>query len=254
MRIFSWNINGFRASWKKGLSDFLASGQADVINLQEIKARPEQLDADQLAAHGYHVVWHPAQKPGYSGTATLSKVAPDEVVLGLGDERFDSEGRVITTRHGDLTVVGAYFPHGQRDFARMPYKVDFFHAMLAYGSRLRAEGRHVVICGDWNVAHTEQDIKNAKSNRTTSGFTPEDCALLDEFVAAGWIDTFRRRYPDVRDVYSWWSNRPGVRDRNIGWRIDYHFVNPEAWPRVKEARIHMDVKGADHCPVEVEIE
>jgi len=253
MRIFSWNVNGFRAAWKKGLAEFLAQGDADVLCLQEIKARPEQLDADQLAAHGYHAVWNPAEKPGYSGTATLSKRPPDEVILGLGDPQFDSEGRVTATRHGDLWVVGAYFPHGQRDFARMPYKVDFFHAMLAYGARLRAAGHPVVICGDWNVAHTEQDIKNAKSNRTTSGFTPADCALLDEFVAAGWIDTFRRQHPDERDVYSWWSNRPGVRDRNIGWRIDYHFTTPETWPRIQDTRIHMDVRGSDHCPVEVVI-
>ncbi|MEZ4473799.1 MAG: exodeoxyribonuclease III [bacterium] len=254
MRIFSWNVNGIRAAWRKGMSAWLAQGAPDVLGLQEIKATPAQLDADQLTGHGYHVVWNPAKKPGYSGTATFSRTAPDEVILGFGEDRFDDEGRVTTTRHGDVWVVNAYFPHGQRDFARMDYKTDFYRAMAVFGDRLRATGKPVIICGDWNTAHQEVDIKNAKANRKTSGFTDEDRALVDEFVAAGWVDTFRALHPDAVDVYSWWSQRPTVRERNIGWRIDYHFASAEAMARVKAARVHMDVLGSDHCPVEVELD
>ncbi|MCA9541494.1 MAG: exodeoxyribonuclease III [Myxococcales bacterium] len=254
MRIFTWNVNGVRACHRKGeFLKFLADQAPDVLCLQETKAEPDQLPAELLSEHGYHVVWASAEKKGYSGTATFSKVPPAAIETGIGEARFDSEGRTIITRHGDITVVNGYFPHGQRDHARLPFKTDYYRAMLALGQRLRAEGGAVVLCGDWNTAHTELDIKNAKENRKTSGFTDAERALVDEFIAAGYVDAFRALHPDTRDVYSWWSSRFGVRERNVGWRIDYHLVAEEAFPRVSAARVHTKVLGSDHCPVELEI-
>ncbi len=254
MRLFSWNVNGIRAVHRKGLFlSFLESAQPDVLCLQETKAWPEQLESDLLTDHGYHVVWAEAEKKGYSGVATFSRVPPDEHQVGLGVEQFDREGRTVITRHGNVLLMNSYFPNGQRDHARLPYKTEFYREVLRWGQEKRAEGFEVAICGDWNTAHHEVDLKNWKSNRKTSGFTEPERALVTEFCDAGWHDAFRRLYPDAVDVYSWWSNRVGVRDRNIGWRIDYHFVADELWPRVKDARIHTDVMGSDHCPIELEL-
>lgn len=253
MRIFSWNVNGIRAASRKGLLEWIAAVQPDVLCLQEIKASPEQLGADLLSEHGYHVTWHPAQKKGYSGTATFSKVAPDHVQIGIGDPRFDDEGRLLLTRHGDVTVINGYFPNGQRDHARLPYKTAFYRALFAWGQALRAEGHQVCITGDWNTAHNDIDLRNFKQNRKTSGFTLPERQLIDEWVDAGWHDTFRRRNPDLADMYTWWSQRGDVRARNVGWRIDYHFVCDALWPRVEDAVIHTDVMGSDHCPIELVI-
>ena len=251
MRIVSWNVNGIRAATRKGFLDWLAETQPDVVCLQEIKAMPEQLGPDLLSEHGYHVAWHPAQKKGYSGTATFSKVAPDHVQHGIGEARFDDEGRILLTRHGDVTVINCYFPHGQRDHARLPYKTDFYRALLVWAQALRAEGKQICITGDWNTAHHDVDIRNFKQNRKTSGFTLPERALLDEWVDAGWHDTFRRLYPERADMYTWWSQRGDVRARNIGWRIDYHFVCDALWPRVQDALIHTATMGSDHCPIEL---
>ena len=255
MRLWSWNVNGIRACHRKGeLLSLLSREKPDVLCLQEIKAMPEQLENDLLKDHGYHVTWAPAEKKGYSGVATFSRVEPDGVQIGIGEERFDREGRILISHHGELTLANCYFPNGQRDHARLPYKTDFYRALLAWGTAQRKAGRKVVICGDWNTAHNEIDLKNYKTNRKTSGFTDFERTLVDEFVQAGWHDSFRRLYPESGDVYSWWSNRAGVRERNIGWRIDYHFVADELWPCVRDAKVHGDVKGSDHCPVELELE
>lgn len=253
MRFYAWNVNGIRACARKGFLDWLAEAQPDVLGLQEIKAMPEQLGADLLTEHGYHVVWNPAERKGYSGTATFSKVEPDEVVLGLGEARFDCEGRTTITRFGDTTFINAYFPNGKRDLSRIPYKTDFYRLMLEVANARVAAGEKVIIAGDWNTAHHEIDLKNWRANRKTTGFRPEERALLDEFEAAGWVDSFRKLHPEAEDRYSWWSNRKGVRERNVGWRIDYHWVSANLWPAVTGAEIHADVLGSDHCPVSVTV-
>jgi exodeoxyribonuclease-3 len=253
VRYYSWNVNGIRACARKGFLTWLAEAQPDVLGLQEIKASPDQLDADLLRDHGYHVVWNPAERKGYSGTATFSKVTPDEVVLGLGEDRFDCEGRTTITRFGDVTFINAYFPNGKRDLSRIPYKTDFYRLMLEVANARVAAGQKVIIAGDWNTAHHEIDLKNWRANRKTTGFRPEERALLDEFEAAGWVDSFRTLHPEAEERYSWWSNQPGVRKRNVGWRIDYHWVSANAWPSVKGAEIHPEVMGSDHCPVSVEL-
>lgn len=252
MRVFSWNVNGIRSCHRRGnLLPFIESFQPDVLCLQEVRALVDQCPGE-IAAMGYDIVWAAAEKAGYSGVATLSRIPPSRVVVGLGDAEFDREGRVVTTRHGEVTVVNCYFPHGQRDHGRLPYKTAFYRAILAYGARLRAEGEQVVICGDWNTAHREIDLRNHASNRKTSGFTDAERALLDEFAAEGWVDAWRVQNPDV-EAYTWWSSRFGVRERDIGWRIDLAWVDPVLWPRVRGARIHGSVMGSDHCPIELEI-
>lgn len=254
MRLISWNVNGIRAAARKGFLEWLARDQADVICLQETKVRESQLKADLLTDHGYHTVWASAEKAGYSGVATFSKEEPDEVIIGLDDDRFDCEGRTIITRYGNLVVINGYFPNGQRDLGRVPYKLEYYRVMFEYVERLRAEGRDVVVCGDWNTAHHEIDLKNWKGNRKSTGFLPEERAVLDDWVEAGWIDSFRELHPGEEGCYTWWAQRPGVRQRNVGWRIDYHFVNKEMWPRVTDALIHPDVMGSDHCPIELVVE
>lgn len=225
-----------------------------MLCLQEIKALPEQLDDGLLNSHGYHVSWAPAEKKGYSGVATFSKEPPDAVQVGLGEPRFDREGRVLISEYGPLTVVNCYFPNGQRDHARLPYKTDFYRHLLEWSRAQRDAGRLMVICGDWNTAHQELDLKNWKTNRKTSGFTDFERSLIDEFIDEGWHDSFRALHPDSRDVYSWWSNRAGVRDRNIGWRIDYHFVCNALRPHVRAADVRMEIMGSDHCPVTLQLE
>lgn len=253
MRVTSWNVNGIRACHRKGtFVPFVSQSAPDVLCLQEIRARATQCP-DEIGALGLHIEWHAAERGGYSGVATLSKAAPDRVEHGIGDPEIDREGRVLTTRHGGLTVVNCYFPHGQRDHARLPFKTAFYRAVLAHGARLRSAGEAVVICGDFNTAHHDIDLKNHTSNRKTSGFTAPERALLDEYVEAGWVDAWRRLNPGV-ETYTWWSNRPGVRARDVGWRIDLAMVDEALWPRVTGARIHTDVMGSDHCPIELELD
>ncbi|MCB9527739.1 MAG: exodeoxyribonuclease III [Myxococcales bacterium] len=252
MRVFAWNVNGIRSCHRNGaLLPFIEAEQPDVLCLQEVRALVDQCP-EEVVARGMHIAWAAAEKPGYSGVATLSKRAPDGVEVGIGVPEFDREGRVLTTRHGDVTVVNVYFPHGQRDHARLPFKTAFYRAILAYGARLRAAGEQVVICGDYNTAHREIDLRNHKGNRKTSGFTEPERALIDEYLAAGWVDAWRALNPEV-EAYTWWSNRPGVRARDIGWRIDLALVDPMLWRRVRGARIHGAVMGSDHCPIELEI-
>jgi len=254
MRLLSWNVNGIRACHRKGeFYKLLQTFEPDVLCIQETKAWPEQLEADLLVDHGYSVTWATAEKKGYSGVATFCKQPASQAVVGLGIHEFDREGRVVVTEHGNITLVNAYFPNGQRDHARLPYKTDFYRAMLAFGETERRRGREVVICGDWNTAHHEIDLKNWKSNRKTSGFTVPERDLVTEFCDAGYRDAFRTLYPERADVYTWWSNRVGVRDRNIGWRIDYHFVSDGLWSRVADAKIHDQFMGSDHCPIELEL-
>ena len=251
LRLVSWNVNGVRALGRKGFLDWLDATRPDVLGLQEIKARPEQLDDDLRLPKGYHCHWHPAQRAGYSGVAILSREAPLDVVEGLGASRFDDEGRTLTARFADFDFVTAYFPNGKNDLSRVPYKLDFCEAFQDYVGGLRASGRNVVFCGDVNTAHREIDLARPRENRKVTGFLPEECAWMDRLMEAGWVDAFRRRNPERTGAYSWWSFRSGARERNIGWRIDYVFVDEALWPRVVAADIHPETAGSDHCPVSI---
>jgi len=254
MKIISWNVNGIRACHRKGeFLKLIEIHQPDFLCVQETKAWPEQLDEDLLTDHGYHVTWAKAEKKGYSGVATFARQSPDASTVGFGIEKFDREGRVVISEIGTITLVNAYFPNGQRDHARLPYKTDFYRAMLTFAEAERTRGQRVIICGDWNTAHHEIDLKNWKSNRKTSGFTEPERALITEFCDAGYLDTFRTLYPTRDDIYTWWSNRSGVRDRNIGWRIDYVFASEDLRAHIVDARIHDKQLGSDHCPIELEL-
>jgi len=254
IRLFSWNVNGLRACLKKGFADWLASEQPDVLGLQETRVLPEQLEPSVLEPDGYTTWLHPAEKKGYSGTGLWSKVEPESVVLGgLDEERFDSEGRLIIADYGSFLFYTGYFPNGGNDLSRVPYKLDFSEAVLQHAEAQRKQGRSIVICGDVNTAHEEIDLANPKSNVKNTGFLPEERAWVSRFIEHGYVDIFRHRNPEQTGAYSWWSNRKGVRERNVGWRIDYFFISDDLVDRVVDARIHADVMGSDHCPISLEL-
>lgn len=249
MKILTWNVNGLRALLRKGMKDWLLAQDADVICLQEIKARPDQLSASQRDFPGYELIWNPAERPGYSGTLTLVRGgAPEDVILGLGVPRFDAEGRVIRTRHDGFWLYNIYFPNGQRDHERLQFKLDFYETLLAQCQDLMAAGENIIITGDFNTAHQPIDLKNPTSNKNTSGFLPIEREWIDRYLQAGFVDVFRQRYPD-KVQYTWWTYRYGARSRNVGWRIDYYLVSEPLMPRVQDVVIHDDVLGSDHCPV-----
>lgn len=251
MKIASWNVNGLRACERGGFLKWFDQVKAEVVCLQETKARPEQLSDEARNPGGYHSVFHSAEKAGYSGVAIFSKHEPLSV-SHTGVPEFDREGRVLVAEFPKLTLINAYFPNSQRDHARLPYKLEFCDWMLGYCEKLRKKGKSIVLCGDFNIAHKPIDLKNPKSNENNAGFLPEERAWLDRFTDAGYVDTFRAFTPDPGH-YTWWSYRPGVREKNIGWRLDYHFVNPELRDRLKGASIQPQVRGSDHCPVLVEL-
>lgn len=248
MKLLSWNINGIRACRRHGLLDWIAHEAADVVCLQEVRAHREQVEGDLKSIPGYEAFWHPARRPGYSGVTTLTRRAPDAVQEGLGIPEIDQEGRVLTVELGDLAIVNAYFPTCQRTQARLPYKLAFCRAMLGHLSTLRDRGKSVILCGDYNIAHREIDLRNARENVNNSGFLPQERAWMDHLVAAGYVDSFRKRCPNPGH-YTWWSHLPGVRSRNIGWRIDYAFTSWELDERVAQAFHQPHVRGSDHCPV-----
>ena len=261
MKIYSWNVNGIRAVQKKGLWDpFIAAEQPDIICLQEIKAKPEQIDID---SHGYKAFWFSAEKPGYSGTAILSKVAPMQVVNGFPDDIIkqynvtgdtygnpNQEGRVIAAEFDKFWVVTVYTPNAKDDLSRIPLRSQHWDpAFLAYCQQLETS-KPVVFCGDLNVAHTEYDLANPKPNRGKKGFTDEERQGFSNFVAAGFVDTLRL-FVQGNGHYSWWSHFAKARERNVGWRIDYFLVSKSLKGKVSAAAIHSNVFGSDHCPVSV---
>lgn len=252
MKILSWNVNGIRACASKGLVEWIVGSEADIICLQETKARPEQLDRSLLEVPGYQAIWHSAERPGYSGVVTYTRSTPLQVEYGIGDGWEDREGRAIRTDFPDFTLFNIYFPNGQRDQERLDYKLAFYDHLLATSEALRAGGHRIVISGDFNTAHKEIDLANPKENSERSGFLPVERAWLDKLVAHGYIDTFRE-FNAAPEQYTWWTYRFGARRRNIGWRIDYHFVSEELRSCLRGATIHPRVMGSDHCPVGVEL-
>ena len=252
MRIITWNVNGLRAALKKGVLEWIVEQSPDAMCLQETRVLPEQLTEEQREISDYDIIWNPAEKKGYSGVATWLKEDAREVSLGLGDERFDVEGRVIRTRHPDFYLYNIYFPNGQRGHDRVEYKLEFYENLLQTCNQLHAAGESIIITGDFNTAHNEIDLKNHKSNQKTSGFLPEERAMIDRYLAHGFVDPFRQLYPE-KEQYSWWSYRGGARARNVGWRIDYFLISENLLPRVQDVIIHDDAHGSDHCPVELQI-
>ena len=256
MRIVSWNVNGLRACAKRGFLGFLDSSGADVIGIQEVRAFPEQLDAEVGQPPGWHTYFCAAERPGYSGVALYTREPPDEVATRLGDPRFDVEGRFILARFGRLRIANVYFPKGSgrdRDNSRVPYKLDFYAAVFDRVQTLRRRGP-VLVMGDYNTAHQPIDLARPKSNEKTSGFLPEERAELDRWIRAGWVDTFRAQHPDEGGHYTWWRQWGGARENNVGWRIDYVLASPAAAKRVRNAFIWPQVLGSDHCPVGVDFD
>lgn len=249
MKCISWNVNGIRACVKKGFLDFFKEADADIFCIQETKMQEGQLD---LELDGYEQYWNYAVKKGYSGTAVFTKERPLAVTYGMAIEEHDQEGRVITLEYEDFYFVTVYTPNSQSELARLDYRMTWEDDFLAYLKGLE-EKKPVVFCGDLNVAHKEIDLKNPKTNRKNAGFTDEERGKFTDLLAAGFTDTFRYLYPDVEGIYSWWSYRFSARAKNAGWRIDYFITSPALKDRLEDARIHTEIMGSDHCPVELKI-
>jgi exodeoxyribonuclease III len=251
MKITTWNINGLRAGLNKGMLENIAAIAPDVLCLQEIKARPEQLDSaslQNLQAAFPDIHWNPAQRPGYSGTATLSLLSPVKTTFGLGVEEFDSEGRLIAQQFPNFWLFNIYFPNGQHDLGRVPFKLNFYARLLDLCDQLHAAGQEIILCGDFNTAHNEIDLRHPRANSTATGFLPEERAWVDRFLSHGFVDVFRTMYPD-RVEYSWWSFIGNARKNNTGWRLDYFLVSEKLASQVHDVIHHSGVMGSDHCPV-----
>lgn len=251
VRLVSWNVNGIRSAIRNGFMDWLESEQSDIICLQEVRALPGDLTPTIREPRGYTSFWQPAIRKGYSGVATYTKVPPVSVAV-LGLEEFDAEGRVQALEYPDFTLINTYFPNSQPERARIDYKLAFCAAIQTFCNRLRDTGKHIILCGDYNIAHTEIDLARPKENVDNPGFLPEERAAMTAFLAEGYVDTFRH-FCDDPGHYSWWSYRGRAREKNIGWRLDYHCVDAAFISHVKEARICSEVAGSDHCPVSITI-
>ncbi len=249
MKIVSWNVNGLRAVLKKGFTDWLKKEKPDLLCLQEIKARPEQVPEEHRRLPGYEMHFFPARRPGYSGTAIFSRLKPDEVWQGIGMKEADEEGRVLALRFGNLHVLSCYYPNSQEGGRRKDVKLGFCAAILKKLNRLRKSGQEAVVCGDYNIAHTEIDLARPRENEENPGYFPWERQAMTEFLEAGYVDVFRRQHPAQGGHYTWWTLRANARERNVGWRIDYTCVTPGLEARSQKSFILPDVMGSDHCPV-----
>ncbi len=250
MKLVSWNVNGLRACVKKGFLDYFRQADADIFCIQETKVQENQITLE--LGEAYAAYWNHAIRKGYSGTAVFTRRKPRAVRYGL-EEDHEPEGRVITLEFDDFFLINVYTPNARRDLSRLDYRLEWEDRFRRYALALDAR-KPVVICGDLNVAHQEIDIRNAKSNRGNSGFTDEEREKMTRLLESGFIDTFRHLYPDRKDAYTWWSNMPGVRARNIGWRIDYFLISERLLPALVDAGIEAEVMGSDHCPVVLELD
>ncbi|MGP7815784.1 exodeoxyribonuclease III [Niallia sp. 01092] len=249
MKIVTWNVNGIRACVKKGFLDFFHEINADIFCIQESKLQEGQIS---LELDGYHQFWNYAERKGYSGTAVFSKIKPLSVAYGLGDDFEEREGRAITLEFDTFYLVNVYTPNAKRDLSRLPYRLEWEKQLQSYLISLQ-EKKPVIYCGDLNVAHQEIDLKNAKSNMGNSGFTLEERGEMSTLLAAGFIDSFRYLYPEKTDVYTWWSYMAKVRERNIGWRIDYFILSESLKDKLIDVESHCHIMGSDHCPVSLTI-
>lgn len=249
MKFISWNVNGLRACVGKNFMDFFNEIDADIFSVQETKLQEGQINLD---LPNYHQYWNYAEKKGYSGVAVFTKKEPISVTYGLGIEEHDKEGRVITCEFEDFYYVTCYTPNSQSELARLDYRMTWEDAFRNYLIELD-KNKPVILCGDLNVAHKEIDLKNPKTNRKNAGFTDEERAKFSELIESGFIDSFRYFYPDAEGIYSWWSYRFKAREKNAGWRIDYYVVSERLKDRLEDAKIHTEVFGSDHCPVELDL-
>ena len=253
MKILSWNVNGIRAAVKKGFLQFLDQESPDIICLQETKAHKEQLTSEILEDHGYFTYWHSGERKGYSGVATFCKSKPLYVQEGLGIKKYDKEGRVLITEHNKFLLYNIYFPNGQKNDERLNYKLDFYDDLLPIINDQVDSGNNVIVAGDWNTAHQPIDLARPNENKNTSGFMPVEREKIDLYISHSWVDTFRL-FHDEGERYSWWTYRFGARNRNIGWRIDYFFVNEAMVEICKDGDIYQNILGSDHCPISLELE
>ncbi len=246
--ILSWNVNGVRAANRKGFLEWLHSESPDILCIQETKARPDQLDEGLLHPDGYYAYWNYPEAKGYSGVATFTKGEPLSVRNGFGVDEFDVEARTIVTEYPGFILFNVYFPNGKKDDARLRYKLDFYEAFLKHVDTLKASGKRLIICGDYNTAHKEIDIARPRENSKVSGFLPVEREWMDKLVGHGYVDAFRHFNKELHQ-YTWWDLKSGARERNVGWRIDYFFVTDNLLPEVTNAFIMPDVMGSDHCPI-----
>ena len=253
MQILSWNVNGIRAADRKGFFEWFKKESPDILCLQEIKAVPEQVPPHLRNTPGYHIFWSSAERKGYSGVATFTREKPIEVKKGFGIEKFDREGRILVMEFSSFTLFNVYFPNGKKNRERLDYKLKFYDTFLAYADNLKSKSKDIVVCGDFNTAHKEIDLARSKENAHISGFLPIERAWIDTFIDHGYVDTFRH-FNKEPNQYSWWDMKTRSREKNVGWRIDYFFVNKEFISNVKKAVIMQEVMGSDHCPVGIEIE
>ena len=250
MKLISWNVNGLRAVWNKGFEDIFKNLNADIFCIQETKMQEGQLN---VMFDGYKAIFNSAEKKGYSGTAIFSKIDPISISKGIGVDIHDTEGRVITAEFENFYLVNCYTPNAQRELTRLEYRMEWEDCFREYLKKLDSK-KPVILCGDLNVAHKEIDLKNPKTNRGNAGFTDEEREKFTKLLESGFVDSFRYLYPNKIDSYSWWSYMGRAREKNIGWRIDYFVVSERVKNKIKEAKIHSDIMGSDHCPVELDIE
>jgi exodeoxyribonuclease-3 len=254
LRITTWNVNGLRAALVKGMWKWIQQENPDIICLQEIKTRPDQIPSEYSDQFNIsQIFWNPAEKSGYSGVATFSKISPISVKFGIGLDEYDCEGRVISTKFPSFTLFNVYFPSGQRGHDRVVFKLDFYSHLLEIFDRMHRANERIIICGDFNTAHNEIDLRYPKQNKNTSGFLPEERVWIDSYLAHGFVDIYRELFPD-RVEYTWWTYRMNARQKNIGWRLDYFLISDALIPIVKDVVIHGDATGSDHCPVTLIIE
>lgn len=253
MKIISYNVNGIRAAIGKGFFEWLDQSGADIVCIQESKAQPDQIPLMEFENIGYQTFWHSAEKKGYSGVAILTKTKPDHVEYGIGIPEYDREGRFLRADYGDLSIVSVYHPSGSSGDERQAFKMKWLDDFYDKVHELKKERPNLIISGDYNICHKEIDIHDPKGNKNSSGFLPEEREWIGKFIDSGFIDTFREFHPEP-DRYSWWSYRRQARDRNLGWRIDYHMVTENLKDRLKNADILDQVVHSDHCPITLEIE
>jgi exodeoxyribonuclease III len=253
MKIYSWNINGIRAIARKGFLDWLKETSPEILCLQETKAQVQQLGFELTQPLNYEVSFASAQKPGYSGTATYSKIQPKKIQIGLGEKRFDQEGRTIISYYPNFVLFNIYFPNGKASKERLNYKMDYYAFLLNYLKDLKKQEKNIIITGDVNTAHKEIDLARPKANEKISGFLKEEREWIDQLLSLGFIDSYRYLYPNKKDAYTWWSLRSAARERNVGWRIDYFFLSENLKNNLKSASVHDQVTGSDHCPISIEL-
>jgi exodeoxyribonuclease-3 len=252
MKLISWNINGIRAAYKKGLYKWLNEEKPDILCIQEIKAMPDQIPEKLKNLSDYLLFVNSSEKKGYSGVATFTKKKPTKVIKKFDIKKFDIEGRIIITEFSNFTLFNIYFPNGKKNQERLEYKLDFYDAFLSYADNYKNNGKNIIVCGDFNTAHKEIDLARPKQNEKYSGFLPIERSWIDVFIEHGYVDTFRY-FNKKPNQYTWWDQKTRSRERNVGWRIDYFFVNLEFLPQISKAFILSDIMGSDHCPIGLKI-